>query len=343
MKPKKMTNEQISNFTLALSHLLHGGIGIGDALALMKEDETDREYRQFLGQMATGVDEGQSLAAVLRESGRLPAYACTLMEVGERTGKPEQTLEALARYYHDRARMARQLRSALLYPAVLLAVLLGVVAVLLIWVLPVFDSVYAQLGSGLSGISGGLLALGQTLKGALPWLAAVIAVLACAAAVPGIRNAAAGLGKRLLGHRGVFGRIETARFVQALWLCVSSGMTVPEAAALAATLAENKEIRRRCRLCLQQTEDGASLSRALRGSALLPPSQCRLMEAGERCGRSEQVLEDLAKTLLEAGEDDLARTAGRVETAMVTLCSALIGLILLSVLLPLLHIMSAMG
>lgn len=343
MKRTLLSNEQIGTFAMAMSHLLQSGISPGDAMVLLGEDEKDPRLQTLWACLGRDLDEGQSLAAALKRSGQFPNYVCTLMAVGEETGKPQQTLDALASYYRDRARLERQLRSALVYPMVLLAVLLGVVAALLVWVLPVFDEVYAQLGSSLSGISGGLLALGNGIKGLLPWLAGTLAVLAIGWAVPGIRKAGLAFGKKHLGDRGVLRRINTARFVQALWLCTSSGMTVAEATELAASLGETPGFQKRCRICLEEAAAGASLSRALRSAKLLSVSHCRLLEAGERSGRSEQVLRTLAHDLLEAGEEDLVRTVSRVEPVMVTLCSVLIGLVLLSVLLPLLHIMAALG
>ena len=343
MKEKMLTSEEISMLTLALSHLLHSGVGMADALTLLGEDEQDKDYRKMLQKMAAGVDAGKTLSAVFLESGLFPGYVCSLLEVGERTGKPEQTLEALSQYYRDRAKLSRQMRSALLYPAVLLAVLLAVVTVLLVWVLPVFDQVYAQLGSSLTGVAGGLLALGRGIKDILPWLAVLLVILGGISTVPVVRGAVVKLGEKLLADKGAFRRIYTARFVQALWLCISSGMTVPEATALAGSLGENTVFEKRCIRCREAVEQGASLSQALAAAELLNSAQRRLLEAGERSGRSEQVLESLSQSLLEAGEEHLVRTAAKIEPTMVLISSLIIGVVLLAVLLPLLHIMSAIG
>ena len=97
-----------------------------------------------------------------------------LAEVGERSGRMEESLTALADYYDERCRMERRLRSALLYPAVILLLMLVVMVVLLTKVLPVFNDVYASLGGRLTGVAGGLLALGQALDAALPWLCGLL-------------------------------------------------------------------------------------------------------------------------------------------------------------------------
>lgn len=343
MKKIILTNEELGSVFLALAHLIHAGIGPGDALTLLAADEKDPACRELLRTMAAQADAGSSLAEALRSSGCAPEYACTLLDVGQRVGKLEATLEALSRYYRGRADLERQLRAAVQYPAVLLAVLLAVMIVLLVWVLPVFDRVYAQLGSHLTGVAGGLLTLGQVMKHCLPVAAVLLAVIGCSAAIGSVRRACIAFWRRHWGDRGVFGQINTARFIQALSLCVSSGMTDHEAVLLAASLADTPAFSKRCGVCLEQVASGRKLSEALREAKLLPAADCRLLEAGERSGRSEAVLSEIARQQLARSEDALQQEAGKVEPAMVAVACVLIGLVLLSVMLPLVDIMSSIG
>lgn len=213
---KRVTNEEISALCLELSLLLHAGVSLGDALTLLSEEEEN----PLLSGLAERVDMGAPLSEALRESGAFPAYVSGLVETGERTGRTEQALGALSRYYEERTRMGRRVRSALLYPAVLLGLMLVVIGVLLVKVLPIFDEVYASLGSGLSGAAGGLLALGRWLEGAMPLLWAVLAVLAALAALCAVwepaRSGLPGLWRRLSGDRGVTRKLDDARLAQAL-------------------------------------------------------------------------------------------------------------------------------
>jgi type IV pilus assembly protein PilC len=233
MKQIDLTQEELASLCMALAHLIHAGIGTGDAIALLKEDEEDPDRRAILTEMANSADEGLPLAELFRRAACFPAYVCNLLEVGEQAGKTEETLTALARYYEGRVRMVQRLRAALLYPVVLLVVLLAVAVCLLVWVLPVFNEVYAQLGSSLTGVAGGLLAAGQILGRALPGLLAVLCLLAAAAAVaahsPKLRRRLRTEGEKRWGDRGVLGRINTARFTQALSLALSSGMDANQA------------------------------------------------------------------------------------------------------------------
>lgn len=343
MKPQALTNEQIGSVCMALAHLLHAGIGTADALVLLEQDEHQASVRQLFGKMARLVDEGLSLAAAVKESGGFPEYVCTLLEVGHRVGKTEQTLLALARYYQNRARLEKQLRTALWYPAMLLLVLLAVTMVLLVWVLPVFQDVYARLGSGLTGLAGGLLVFGQGLGQVLPWLLGVAVLAGLALAVPSVRGKATALLRRNLSDKGVLGKINTARYIQALTMALDSGLSQREGALLAGNLAgrENAAFQKRCESCLSGLDQG--LSKALKDAGLLSPADARLLEAGIRSGQSDRVLQTISSRLLEESEDALASAAGKIEPCVVAVCCGVIGLILLSVMLPLMQIMTVIG
>ena len=201
MKRNELKSEQVSALCMELSLLVHAGVGVGDGLSLLAEETDYPEDREMLEQMARQVDEGASLAEALRSAGCFPDYVASLAEVGERSGRMEEALTALSDYYDGRCRMEHRLRSALLYPAVLLLLMLVVMAVLLTKVLPVFNDVYASLGGRLTGVAGGLLTLGQALDAALPWLCALLmlaaAVTAAFAVSPSLREKLMGLWRAL--------------------------------------------------------------------------------------------------------------------------------------------------
>lgn len=340
---KMLTNEEIGSVCMALSQLVHSGIGAADALVLLQADERQPHLRQILKNMADSLDDGKQLSAAFREADCFPAYVCTLLYVGEQVGRQADTLDALSVYYQNRARLELQLRSALLYPTVLLAVLLAVMTVLLVWVLPVFEQVYSQLGSGLTGIAAGLLALGIGIKRFLPVLLGILVILISVMLVPKLRLLILAWMKRHTRDRGVSGKVNRARFMQALYLGISSGMSPLEAARLAASLAETPTFKSCCDCCCSLLEQGSSLPEALRNAKLLNGTHCRLLEAGERSGRRETVMEALSQKLLEESEDALTKAVGKAEPTVVVVVCLLIGLVLVSVMLPLANIMSTIG
>ena len=347
MKGQTLSAEVLSGLCLGLSLLLHAGVGLGDALTLLSEED-GTEHRALLARMAEQVDEGASLASAMGETGRFPAYVRGLVEVGERTGRTEEALSALSRYYEERMRMGRRIRSALLYPAVMLLLMLVVIGVLLVKVLPIFDDVYASLGGRLTGAAAGLLVLGRWLDRVMPalWLllAAAAVLLAAFSVSPALRERAAALWRRKWGDSGISRKMSDARLAQAMAMGMSSGMPLEEAVELASGLLDGlPRAQARCGDCRARLERGDGVGQAMRESGLLPAASCRLLELAQRGGSGDSAMERIAAGLREDSEAALEDRVSRVEPALVLVCSVLVGLILLSVMLPLMHIMSAIG
>ena len=345
MKRQEFTAGQVSELCLELSLLLHAGVGAGDGLALLAEENRDQAW---LVELARQADAGTPLAQLVRESGRFPSYAAGLLEVGERTGRVEEALSALADYYDNRQRLERQARNALLYPAMLLLLMLVVIVVLLAKVLPVFDQVYASMGGQLTGLPGGLLALGRGLDAVLPVLCVLLAaaVLFAAAFASGgtVQKKTIAWWQSRHGDKGLNRKLNTARLAQALAMSLRSGLSLEEALELAAGLqGEDSADARRCRDCLARLQQGAELAAALRDAEVLPAAECRLLALGQRSGSGDSAMEEVARRLTEESETALAEALGRVEPALVLAASFLVGVILLSVMLPLVNIMAAIG
>jgi len=348
MKRLTLSHDEIATLCLELSLFLHSGVDAGSGLSLLAQEETSAPHKALLEQMAAGMDEGASLDFVFSDAGCFPDYVCNLIRVGEQTGRTEEALRALAQYYEQRSRLDRRLRSALLYPSVLMLIMLAVIVVLLTKVLPVFSQVYASLGGQLTGVAGGLLALGQLLDGAMPILAlllvAVVLFLGAFTGLPAFRERILSRWQKQFGDKGVSKKLSTARFAQSLAMALSSGLPVEEALSLAASLQnDSPAAKARCQSCLDKLYDGISLAQAMGDTGLLPRAECRLLELGMRSGSGEEVMDHIAQRLSEEGDAALETRMGQIEPTLVMISSVLVGMILLSVMLPLMNIMTAIG
>ena len=348
MKRNTFTNEEIRSLCLGLSMVLGAGVAPGDGLMLLAEEETDSRMKTALVHMTELADGGLPLPEAFRQTGMFPAYVCSLLEVGQRTGRLEEALASLAKYYEERLRLERQIRSSLLYPAVLLGIMLVVIVVLLVKVLPVFDQVYSQMGTSLTGIAGGLLAFGQILGNLMPLLcgglAAAAGVLALYAWSDAFRRKVTGFWNRKFGQKGVSGELNRAKTALVLAMGMKSGLPTEEAISLAAEMMGNvPALAEGLKACSTALAEGRPLAACLKEHKVLPAAECRLLELGLRSGSGDAVMEQIAARMEEDSEASLAEAVGRVEPALVAVTSVLIGLILLSVMLPLVHIMAAIG
>ena len=348
-----MKNIELHNLTYAdlfsrLAIFLHSGVNIDTGLSIIAEEETDPDYVALLGEMSQQMENGSTFADALSSSGCFSSHIIGTVQAAEQVGRTEETLASLAQYYENRDRLSQNLRNALIYPSILLFVMLIIIVVLLSKVLPVFDEVYASFGGSLSGIAGSLLSLGNILNAALPVLGIVIGLLAAAAAavflIPGALGKVKRIFFRMFGDRGVFRKTNNAQFSQVLSIALASGFPIEEGIELAANMfADCPAAALRCRNCLKLIEDGSDIVSALRASDLLSPSSCRLLSVGIRTGSADAVIDQIASRMSDEASDALSATVARVEPALVIITSVLVGIIILSVLLPLINIMKTIG
>ncbi len=348
MKQHLLSHDEISALCMELAMLLHAGADCAGGLDLLAQETADPRLNAMLGSMSRRMDEGISLALAAEETGAFPRDVVAMLRVGEATGRSEEALKALSRYHDARSQADSRMRSALLYPSILLLVMLAVVVVLLARVLPIFNDVYASLGGQLTGLAGGLLQLGQWLNAILPGLCVLLALIVIAlllfACSERVRAGMIQAWQRLRGDKGLSRRMTAARFAQALSMAMSSGLTADAALdAAGELLAAQASSQQRFNDCRARMAAGASFAHALRDSGLFPAPECRLLELGFASGSAEAAMEEIARRLDRSAEEAVERTLGRVEPAMVVTASLLIGVILLSVMLPLTRIMSAIG
>ena len=344
----KFSHDELSMLFLQLALFLHAGAESGGALVLLAEEAPSREAGRLFRAMARSVDGGAPLSAALEQSGAFPREASALLAVGEKTGRSEETLRALSRYYDRAAGQDRRLRSALLYPSLLLLILLAVIVVLLTRVLPIFNDVYASLGGQLTGVAGALLRVGFVLDGLTPLLCAIFALcalfLALFAGVDGFRARTAALWRRIRGESRLARTQEQARFAQGLSMCLSAGLSLSEAVSAAGDLlSPRSSLRESCVRCVARMEQGEPAGLCLRESGLLPAAQSRLIELGLAGGSGEAAAQEAARRIDQSAADGLERAVSRVEPAMVLTACLLVGAVLLAVLLPLANIMTAIG
>ena len=348
MKQSTLTNTEIADLCLQLALFLRSGALLSDGLYLLAEEEKEGPYRTSLADMAHQMENGSFLFEVFDKANFFPAHIIGLLEVGERVGRTEETLLALARYYEDLEKRNRQLRNALTYPSILLLIMLVVIVVLLTRVLPIFDEVYASLGGSLTGLAGGLLTLGNILSSLMPALFILLAIISICVAVisflPNLRDKLLQIWNLHWGDRGISRKMNDARFAQALSLALISGLPLEECVTLSGSLLKDcPPAVKRCEICREHLETCGDLAGALSASDMLPAASCRMLMLAMRSGNGDAAMEEIARRLSEEAEDALETRLAQIEPALVLITSILVGSILLTVMLPLMNIMKAIG
>ena len=339
MNQNTLSNENIASVCAQLGHLIHAGISLSQGAALLEGNPA--------AALAEKLEEGYPLWKAMDAAGEFPRGVTALVRIGEESGRLEDALFALAEYYEMRHRTGKLLQNAISYPAMTLSLMLLVVGVLLVKVLPIFDEVYASLGARLTGVAAGLLQLGSWIKAGLPFLFGLLVLVLIFCLLFGkwvaFRKKITFIWQKNFADRGISRKFNNARFLQGFALAAASGMAIEDALDLAAELIEDPMGNDRCRSCAEAVRRGASLAQTMKENGLLDSASCALLEVGIRSGSADTILADIAKKQMLLAQDALEAAISKIEPALVMAASILVGMILLSVMLPLMDILSVLG
>ena len=348
MKKRTLGSEYVSSFCLEMALLLHAGISTEDGLYLLSEDETNKKNKRMLEEMAQMLGEGRALSEALREAGHFPKYVGDMVETGERSGRLEQSFQALSSYYDRQMQLTNQIRNALLYPVILMLLMLVIIVVLLVKVLPIFNQVYEQLGGTMSGTAQLLLEVGNALGSAMPVLCIVLGAVILLAIVIGCSSVLRGgiihLYKKVFGDMGITRRLGESRFASAMAMGMMSGLNTEEAFRTAMLFQDTvPRAKRRYEKCLQMLEAGDPMAECFRENSILETSYCRILDLGAKSGTSDTAMEEIARRMEDNVQTLIEAKVGRIEPTIVIITSILVGIVLIAVMLPLINIMSSIG
>ena len=343
-KPNKsLTDDELAVFCYQLGLMVRSGIGSEESLAILEGDARDARARTLLEQARSGLLDGLPLSGALERTGAFPDYLLRMLEIGQAAGRLEEVLWALSRYYTRQAETARTLRRAVAYPAVMAVLIAVVFLVLVARVLPVFQQVSAQLGVSLSPVAAALLRLGAAGKTVSAVLCALLALCAVLLLYLFRSRRGAALAGRAFSGTASAKALDRSRFASVLSLMLSSGLPLDEALGRARALLAASALAPALERCAGLMEQGTPFPRAVEECGVFSGLEAGLLSAGFRAGASDKAMEELARRCQEEADERLSALLARFEYALVAVLCLAVGLVLLSVMLPLLGVLSAIG
>lgn len=342
MKNMMLSSGRIAYLSSQMALIVRSGLAPGPALNIIADEEKDSDFAEILQGISARIDEGLYLFEAVKESGRFPKLVGDMIRLGEETGYLEESFTMLANYYDRERRMKEYLRGALTYPAVLGGIMLCVILVLLIKVMPMFRSVYDQIGGQMSGLAEGILSVGVFLGTHIFGFAAAILIIALCIALVAMYDQKKGT-SMIPAVRRIRRKMGASRFAAALSMGVSSGLGLEEALEMASEMDFDRDTRRGIDMVRDEIASGEAFTDALEKSGLFPQMYCRMLALGYKAGSIDSVLNDVSQQLDEALAGDIESVIAKVEPTLVIVLSLVTGLILLSVMLPMMNIMSSIG
>ncbi|MBE5999786.1 MAG: type II secretion system F family protein [Eubacteriales bacterium] len=348
-KQRKLDNLGVSAFCESMGMMVRAGIQTDEAVALLEQGTAEKE-KGVLGAgitlMKERVEEGASLSDAMREAGIFPEYALKMVAAGETSGRQEDVLFRLSRYYRDQKTISEKIRSAVTYPAAMIVLIIAVLAVMLAMVLPAFTDVYDSLTGSLSASTYSYIRWAY----GFCWFALVLMIVIAVCLFGGLylwnngkKEAVEKVLRRIPLCAEILDNMGMFRFTSALGTFLASGELQDIAVIDSIPMAECRPVEEKLKKCVARMEEGHSIAQAAYDEELFEPVYGRMLLAGERSGNMESVLERLTELLEENCTAKVDSLVGIVDPLLSGVLMFTVGLSLLSVMLPLIGMMNSIG
>lgn len=347
MESKIYSYRELAAFCLQVSLLLKAGVALDEGLAVMAEDAVSETEKKLLLSLAEDVELGTPFFAALEKAKVFPGYVVRMAKLGQQTGTTDKMMEALADYYNKEYFMLRNIRNALTYPLIMVFMLLIVLFVLFTEVMPIFEKVYEQLGARISPVSKTAMQLGGSFSGIALAAGIILAVI-----VGGVYLLSQ-TGKRILLAEKMVNQIKRRsrialsvakrRFTFIMALTLKSGLELEKGLELAGELVENSKVAEQIEVCKRRMAEGMNYYEAMKGTGLFNGFHIQMIKVGNRSGRLDSVMEQLSEDYDQQADTAIDNMIARIEPTLVAILAMAVGIILLSVMLPLMGVLSAIG
>lgn len=348
-----VSTAHLAQFCRQFAAYLDAGVAIVRSLASLKEQFARTALGPVIDRLELAVRRGQALAeAMAREPQAFDAMMLSMMRVAEARGGVPETLRRLAEHYDARLRLFRQARSALIYPVTVLLVAAGVIALLTMFVLPVYVSLLRDLagrgeGPSLPLPTRFLIGLSDFMS-TLGWWLVPLALIGGAFTIRYLYRTPAGRGAmdEAIWYVPVFGqllrKIDMARFARSLAALLDGGVDIGASLELATAVVHLTPYRRALRGVKSNVMEGSELSEALRETERFTPDIIAVVNSGEETGKLPETLDHLADDYEEQVTYMVKNLSTLVQPLVMFVLGFFVLVIILAVVLPYISMISAL-
>ena len=343
---KKIKLKDISLFCKQMSVMLESGIPLNNAVDILEQQATSKNLKSSLKIVSKSLKEGSQLSkAMLDQEGMFPDLLIRMVQAGEKTGKLDEVLEKMSEHYNKELKTSRQIRGAMIYPAVLAFLAVAAVLALLYIVIPSFSGIFEQSGMDMPLPTRIVLAASNFVRSYWYILFGVTGILVFLF----LRYRSTEAGRYQLDRlklwlpviKGPMQKIVTARFASTLAILTSAGIPLVEAIESAAATTNNAVVIEKMKIANEGLQKGERLTGMITSTGLFPPMMLSMVKIGEESGSLESMLNKTSDFYEEELEAAIKQLLSLLEPAMIIFMGVIIGGIVASVMLPMFEIANA--
>jgi type IV pilus assembly protein PilC len=333
----------ISRFTRQFATMIGAGLPMVQCLEILSQQMESAELRRIIGEVKESVQAGTTLAEALSRHKRVfDDLYVNMVDAGEIGGALDTILVRLAIYREKADALARKVKGAMIYPAVVMTVAIGVTFIMLTYIVPVFAKMFAGLGAELPAPTQFILSLSGFLRAnILTGLGLLVALIIAYKYYSKTQSGRLNIDRvklklPLLGD--LIRKSVIARFSRTLSTLISSGVSILDALDITARTSGNQVIHDAIKKSILSIAEGETITQPLKESKVFPPMVVQMISVGEKTGGLDEMLSKIADFYDEEVDAAVAALTSIIEPVIIVLMGIVIGGILIAMYLPMFEI-----
>ncbi|MEM9593567.1 MAG: type II secretion system F family protein [Acidobacteriota bacterium] len=341
-------SKKLSIFTRQFSVMLDAGLPLVQCLEILGGQEDHKNFKAIIEQVRVDVEQGTSLAEAMRKHPKaFDNLYVNMIAAGEAGGILDIILQRLSTYIEKAVKLKGQVKSAMAYPIAVINIAIGVVAIILVKVIPVFASMFASMGAELPFMTRVVVKASDIATSYSGWLIAFATFGLVALREWHKTYRGARVLDRLLLAVPIFGmllrKIAIARFCRTLATLTASGVPILDGLEITAKTSGNAIIEDAIMTVRKSVEEGKTISAPLSDTGVFPSMVCQMIAVGEQTGALDAMLSKIADFYEDEVDTAVSGLMKLIEPIMIVILGTIIGAIVIAMYLPMFSIITKIG
>ncbi len=343
-----VSRREVANFTRQVAAMTRAGMRIGTIFQVLLRQKHSQEWGRVLQDLSAKIQEGMSLSAALGcHPDAFSQFYVSLVRAGETSGNLAPVLNRLSRFLENSNKLRRRVKSALVYPFVVLCVSAIVLFILLVYIVPVFKEMFLSFRTELPFLTKAVLSASDFVSGNLVAVLLALPLLGAAGWYLSRMSRLQLLTSKVLlsvpGLRSLLVKTELANFSRTMSTLLDGGVALNIALSQAAATVGNARLRIEFGSAGEVIRQGTPLNKAWSASKLIPPMVTEIIAVGEETGHLSEMFAAIADFYAEEVEATLPAVTSLLEPLLIVIVGLLVAAILIAMYLPLFEIIGQLG
>jgi len=345
---KKVQQRSVAVFTRQLATMIDAGLPLVQSLEVLSSQQDNKVFKDIIRVIREDVEGGSTFAGALKKHPvTFNELYTNLVVAGEEGGILDTILNRLATYIEKAEALKKKVKSALIYPATIVTVAVAVVMILMLFVIPVFETMFQSAGQSLPLPTVIVLTMSKMIKKYIVIFIPVLILLFYLFKRYYKTDNGKAVVDRLLLKSPVFGplfrKIAVARFSRTLGTLVSSGVPILDGLTIVSRTAGNRAIEIAIMNARASIREGETIAEPLGRSSLFPPMVIQMIAVGESTGALDTMLSKIAEFYEDEVDVAVTNLTSLLEPLLMIFLGVVIGGVVIAMYLPIFNMASAVG